>query len=206
MSNSVRHVLGLVAGVLLPPLAALALMYGVGELTTSYQRTLQLSAPGVAGLVVAAVLLAFLLGSRLSPIAALLGGLLYTVVGFVPMVELSGVRVMPDEVFTGVLGLGFRTLLYTWMVLVLGVALLVASAFPSRWRSAARPPVVTPGHGYGAPHGPAPGYPGGPQGMPPGGPSGGHSGGHSGGPGTAPPPPYSPSQGSEDVTRPMHRE
>lgn len=198
MSNSVRHVLGLVAGVLLPPLAVLALMYGVGEVTLSYQRSLQLSAPGFAGLVVAAVLLAFLLGSRLSPVASLLGGLACTVVGFVPLLELSGVRVMPDEVFTGVLGLGFRTLLYTWMMLVLGVALLVASAFPSRWR-AARPPVVTPGHGYGAPHGPAPGYRSGPQSMmPPGGPTGG--------PGSAPPPPYPSSPGSEDVTRPMHRE
>ncbi|MFG3436798.1 hypothetical protein ACGF0J_06090 [Nonomuraea sp. NPDC047897] len=206
MSNSVRHVLGLAAGVLLPPLAALALMYGIGELTLSYQRFLHVSVPGLAGLVIAAVLLAFLLGSRLSPVASLLGGLVCTVVGFVPVVELSGVRVLPDEVFTGVLGLGFRTLLYTWMLLVLGVALLVASAFPSRWRSV-RPPVVTPGHGYGgAPYGPAPGHPSGPQGGALGGPAGGPLGGPVSGPGGTPPGPYPSSPGSEDATRPMHRE
>ncbi|MDF2711469.1 MAG: hypothetical protein K0R62_7121 [Nonomuraea muscovyensis] len=205
MSNTVRHLLGLVAGLLLPPPAALALAYGVGEVTVGFQRYLQASVPGLGALVVAGVLLAFLLGSRLSPVASLLGGLLYTAVGLVPVVELSGVRVLPDGLLDGVLGLGFRTMLYTWMLLVLGVAMLVASAFPSRWRAARPPAVVTPGHGYGAPYPPMPGPGPSPHGGYVSGPPGGHQGDRPGGPEAAPPPRY-PSPGSEDVTRPMHRE
>ncbi|MFI6789082.1 hypothetical protein ACIBG4_17330 [Nonomuraea sp. NPDC050383] len=194
-----RHVLGVVAGVLLPPLVAVALVYGVGEVSLSIQNFL-VSWTGLAAIVVAGVLLALLASSRLSPVASLLGGIGFTLLGLLPFAEiLSGSSVIGRFV-PGWMRSGYLTLGYTGVFLVLGVLLLVASAFPSRWRSR-RPPVVTPGHGtsayemsgheaYGAPsHG---AY----------GPS--SYGPPSQGPSSQGPSSYG--QVSDDATRPMHRE
>ncbi|MER6580452.1 hypothetical protein [Nonomuraea sp. NPDC001023] len=144
MSNGARHGLGVVAGLLLPPLIAACLMYGIGELGLTMATRYTVSWLGLAVIAVAGAGLAVLAGSRLSPIASLLGGLAYTALGLVPAVELgAGIRVIPGGLVTGSLGAGLQTTIYTGVMLFLGVALLVVSAFPSRWRSPARPSAYT---------------------------------------------------------------
>jgi hypothetical protein len=147
MSNGARHALGVVAGLLLPPLVAAGLCYGVAEISATSSSAFQVSWFGLAVVAASAIVLAFLVGSRLSPVASLLGGLAFTALGLVPAMELSGLRILPDKWLPAVLQLGFQTVAYSGMLLFLGVALLVVSAFPSRWRSSGEPPVYSPVYG-----------------------------------------------------------
>lgn len=232
MTNGVRHALGFVAGLLLPPLIAVGLMYGVAELTFTMQRMIGLSWLGLGLLALSGVMLAFLAGSRLSPVASLLGGLMFVLVGSLPLLELmSRVRILPRGFLPRMLDNGYLTLSYQGILLVIGVLLLVVSAFPSRWRGARPAPDTGP---YGPAYPPAqhtPSYPPGPQDQhgpsyasgphpsgPPDryGPSGSpdqygssHPSGSPDRPGGADPyarDPYSPDVPRQDTTRPMHRE
>ncbi|MEW1841070.1 hypothetical protein AB0392_24250 [Nonomuraea angiospora] len=169
MSNGARHVLGVVAGLLLPPIIAASLCYGIGDHLLRFQSAFELSWLGLSVIVASGIAFAFLAGSRLSPIASLLGGLMFTALGVLPIVELRGVRVLPDHWLPNVMEQGFRTVADSGVLLFLGVALVVVSLFPSRWRSSGKQVV------YPSAYDPAPSYL----------------------------PPYS---GSEDATRPMHRE
>lgn len=222
MTNGVRHALGLVAGLLLPPLIAVGLMYGVAELTMTMQRMFGLSWLGLGLLVLSGIALAFLAGSRLSPVASLLGGLMFLLVGSLPLLELmSRMRILPRGFLPIMLDNGYRNLSYQGILLVIGVMLLVVSAFPSRWR-AARPafdPSIGP---YGSSYPPAPYAPSGSSGPP--GPSrssgpqglfgspdqyGSRPSGSPDRPGGADPyarDPYSSDVPRPDATRPMHRE
>ncbi|MEV0316582.1 hypothetical protein [Nonomuraea fuscirosea] len=183
MSNGTRHALGVVAGLLLPPLAAAGLWYGIGELSLQLAQTLRLSWIALGVLVATGILLALLIGSRLSPVASLLGGLAFLAVGALPFVELTtGARLLPSDLLPNPMRSGFQTLSYSGLHLVLGVALLVASVFPSRWRGRHRPeyPAQV---GYEGAWEPAQS------------------------PAQSPYlPPQPPHQGPEDATRPMYRE
>lgn len=209
MTNGVRHALGLVAGLLLPPLIAVGLMYGVAELTMTMQRMFGLSWLGLGLLVLSGIALAFLAGSRLSPVASLLGGLMFLLVGSLPLLELmSRMRILPRGFLPIMLDNGYRNLSYQGILLVIGVMLLVVSAFPSRWR-AARPafdpsigpygPSYPPAQHGSSPAQHAPSHPPGPYG----------SSGSPDRPGGADPyarDPYSSDVPRPDATRPMHRE
>ncbi|MFC7099331.1 hypothetical protein ACFQQB_01835 [Nonomuraea rubra] len=139
MSNGARHALGVVAGLLLPPLVAAGLWYGVGDLTLQAQQSFRISWIAVGVLAATAIVLAFLAGSRLSPVASLLGGLAFTAIGVMPFVEMvSGVRLLPTDLLPAVFRNGFTTSAYSGLLIVVGVTLLVASLFPSRWRGPAR--------------------------------------------------------------------
>ncbi|MGI5289213.1 hypothetical protein ACQEVF_38550 [Nonomuraea polychroma] len=147
MSNGARHVLGVVAGLLLTPLIAAGLWYGVGELSRTAAQAAQISWPGVGVLVAAGIVLAFVAGSRLSPVASLLGGLSFTAVGLLPLLATMGVPlVLPENLLPDLLETGYNTIAYTGLQLVLGVVLLMVSFFPSRWRSIAEPPVYSPAY------------------------------------------------------------
>jgi hypothetical protein len=193
MTNGARHALGVVAGLLLSPLIAAGLSYGVYQVSY-YRQNFSVSWVGLGILVVTGVLLALLVSSRLSPLASLIGGLLFTASGLIPTVETWGIRALPDNLYSGELGGGFLTVAASGMLLVLGVLMLVASAFPSRWRGPASRSVAPPSYSpYGADLGVNPQYPG---------PEIRGSG------------PQYPNQGNQqdapqrpgDVTRPMHRE
>lgn len=151
MPNGARHALGLVAGLLLPPLIAIGLFYGVGEVSLSYQQFI-ISWAGVGALVVSGILLAPLLSSRLSPVASLVAGLEFTVIGLLPILDVSGIHLMPERIFSGALWSGFMTLAYTGLLLMFGVLLLVGSAFPSRWRPTPRPLPAGPTYGVIPPY------------------------------------------------------
>jgi hypothetical protein len=177
MSTGARHAFGLVAGLLLPPLIGAGLMYATGAVTTS-MRNLTISWAGLGVFVLCGIATAFLVGSRLSPIASLLGGLEFTVAGLLPTADtLARLSLMPPPDRLGVLSAGYATLAYSGLMLFLGVMMLAASALPSRWR-ANRPVSFDPGQEPALPYAPGP----------------------------EPYRPSYPRQGPEDATRPMHRE
>ncbi|TYB63828.1 hypothetical protein FXF51_22425 [Nonomuraea sp. PA05] len=131
----------MVAGLLLPPLVAAGLWYGVGQLTLEAQQAFQISWVAVGVLAATGVVLAFLAASRLSPIASLVGGLAFTSVGVLPFVEMyTRIRLLPVDLLPAEFRNGFTTLTYTGLQVMIGLMLLVASFFPSRWRSSAREP------------------------------------------------------------------
>ncbi|MFI6599614.1 hypothetical protein ACIBHX_25460 [Nonomuraea sp. NPDC050536] len=194
MSNGVRHALGVVAGLLLTPLIVAGLTYGVGSASTEMARTLRPPWLGFGLLALTAIALAFLLGSRISPIASLISGLVFSALGITPLIEMTGVRILPDDLLSSMVGIGLQTLDYSGLMLVLGVTMLTVSAFPSRWRSsrpAVQPPVP---YGGQSPYGGPPPYPPGPPHQP-------HNQPHHQ-PQNQPRNPLAP----EDATRPMQRE
>ncbi|WP_441124369.1 hypothetical protein [Nonomuraea sp. H19] len=128
---------------------AAALWFGVGELSLEAVAAFRISWLAVGALAVAGILLGFLAGSRLSPVASLLGGLAFTGLGVVPVVEIMGLWVAPDDLLPRALQTGYLTVGRTGVQLFLGVALLVVSLFPSRWRSRAEPVEYSPA--YSAP-------------------------------------------------------
>ncbi|TDD17113.1 hypothetical protein [Nonomuraea diastatica] len=192
MSNGARHALGVVAGLLLPPLILAGLSFGVGEFTTRSRVAYELSWLGLAVIAVSAIALAFLVGSRLSPVASLLGGLMFTALGVLPVLEMvTQQRLLPTGWLPGVVGIGYQTLAHSCLLLFLGITVLVVSMFPSRWRATHRRPPPDHHLEYGPEHG--------------------HEHGHAYGPAQAPYPPqggpaYPSQSGPEDATRPMFRE
>ncbi|WP_219462306.1 TMEM165/GDT1 family protein [Nonomuraea rhizosphaerae] len=192
MSNGARHALGVVAGLLLSPLIAVTLAYGVWLVSVSI-RQFQVSWLGLLICVAAGVLLALLVSSRLSPLASLIGGLLFTAFGLLPILETTGFRVLPESAYRGEIGNGFLTLTYSGFLLVLGVLMLGASAFPSRWRGpAGRAVAAQPAYGVVPPYGGA-----GDQGI---------SSHYQQDRQERRVSPQYPPQGPGDATRPMHRE
>ncbi|MEU7894896.1 hypothetical protein AB0B45_18805 [Nonomuraea sp. NPDC049152] len=190
MSNAVRHVLGVVAGLLLTPLLAVALTYGVGETSFAF-RMYVTPWPGALALAACAIVLGFVAGSRLSPIASLLAGLTYTLAGLgMLVIELYPAKLL--DLLPSTLRVGFDTIGPSGLLFMLGVLLLTASAFPSRWR-AARPRNPSPSSPYGSPQHPSPSSPyGPPPQQPPSYPS-------------AFTPYQPPDQGDDDQTRPLSR-
>lgn len=155
MSNGARHVLGVVAGLLLPPLIAAGLVYGVGEIIRTQAVAFSVSWPGLGAVAAAGVGLAFLTGSRLSPVASLIGGLAFTALGAVPTLEARGITIdwLPNRLLNGTEATAYQTVTYTGVMLFLGVTLLAVSAFPSRWRSLEIPSAYTSDYGVvGSPY------------------------------------------------------
>lgn len=136
MSNGSRHALGFVAGLLLPPLVLAALWYGAGTFGPALSRSFVIDLPGAAALAGAAIGLAFLAGSRLSPVASLLGGLVLTALGLTPVAAATGAAIaLPTDLLPDVMQQGYTTLTSSGLQALLGVLLLAVSTFPSRWRS-----------------------------------------------------------------------
>jgi hypothetical protein len=151
MSNGARHALGALWGILLPTLVTVGLMFGAGGFADSYR---QYTPPLLSALLIilTAVPLAFLFSPRISPVASLIAGLGYTLLGLIPVLELTfQTALMPLNILPVGIAKGYSMVAYSGMLLLMGATLLVASAFPSRWRSphAAR---------HAAPYPPAPGY------------------------------------------------
>ncbi|MFE3450999.1 hypothetical protein ACFXJ8_18940 [Nonomuraea sp. NPDC059194] len=142
MPNAVRHVLGVVAGLLLTPLLAVGLAYGVGQIVFVFKVTFIMPWQGPVALAACAVVLGVMAGSRLSPVASLLPGLTFTLAGGTMLIpEWYPARLL--ELLPGTLRFGIDGLGTTGLLFVLGVLLLTASAFPSRWR-ATRPKLPSP--------------------------------------------------------------
>jgi hypothetical protein len=137
MSNGARHTWGILVGVVLTAALAALLVYGTNRLQHGYLIQLHKNDKWIGGGLLAggAVVFALMTASRLSPVGSLIGGLLLTAAGVLFFVSqkttadlinrfpLKGQRVTLAGLEDG----GF--------ILVVGVGLLVASLFPSRWRS-----------------------------------------------------------------------
>ncbi|MGI5165053.1 hypothetical protein ACQEU3_11920 [Spirillospora sp. CA-253888] len=164
MSNGARHGLGVLLGLIAAPLLALGLAVGMDRLF----QAMRYSASTADRYSWAAVLLALglaaglLAGSRLSPLASLLPGLLLSGLGllwllaFRRMAELS--EPLPDEVSRAFLNIGGMG-----AMMVVGALLVAASLSPSRWKgrrpAAAQPRHAAPSAQAPEPMGPPPGPP-----------------------------------------------
>jgi hypothetical protein len=140
MSNGARHVLGLVVGVVITPLTAVALMFGTGQSSKflaylAYDRVEQI--PACTALVVSAVLLGLASGSRISPLASLVPGAAYALTGLAWVVSPESRVAAEADLLPGTLGRGYLALGGYGIFLMLGFLLLAASLPPSRWRAAA---------------------------------------------------------------------
>ncbi|MEW9555899.1 hypothetical protein [Nonomuraea sp. NPDC050783] len=140
----------MVAGLLLPPLTLAGLCYGTDQVADQTRGVFQVPWPAIGVLAATGIVLAFLAGSRISPVASLLGGLAFTALGLLPLVRtVSGLTFEPQELLPAQLRDGYLALASLGLLLVLGVALLAVSAFPSRWRAAAEPPLTSSAYGQG---------------------------------------------------------
>ncbi|MEU5995274.1 hypothetical protein ABZ806_40385 [Spirillospora sp. NPDC047418] len=165
MSNGARHGLGVVAGLVLTPIIAACLFYGTNRLRMvmafGYSRFRNYHGEELwigAGLVLlAAILLGLLVGSRLSPVASLIPGAAFTLVGVVWFVSPTwAIRHPGRDVLPRDMSLGYTTLASIGVFFMLGVMLLVASLPPSRWKARARTDVAPRFGPPPAPMGPPP--------------------------------------------------
>jgi hypothetical protein len=166
MSNGARHGLGVLLGLVVTPVIALCLMYGTTKFTEFFRYFITRGGEerwvGAAVVLVAAVLIGLVAGSRVSPLASLIPGAVYTAVG---LLWIASPRFAFEHAGRDLLGrklyFGYTTLAAYGIFLLLGVALLAASLSPSRWKSrqatAGAPPFGGPPP---APMGPPPMHPG----------------------------------------------
>ncbi|RVX46311.1 hypothetical protein EDD27_9187 [Nonomuraea polychroma] len=158
MRNGVRHLIGAGAGLLATPLIAAGLSYGAVE---RYVRMPKITVDWIAMpvFVGAFVVIGVLVGSRLSPLASLLPGLVFGGLGGASLarIGLGGDHTLWFDLVPREYHLLYAALLNNWSLPV-GCVLLVASAFPSRWRgkAAARhePPAAPPEEEAAAPEPP----------------------------------------------------
>ncbi|MCW2938356.1 MAG: hypothetical protein JWN00_1341 [Actinomycetia bacterium] len=158
---SARHVVGVVVGLAAPFAIAAPAMYGVG---TSYERLVRYVQTGTASygslalIGVAGVLIGLLTGSRISPLAALIPGAVFTGYGAIWIVRpASAVNLIPHLPST--FDRGYQTLGGSGALLLAGIALLASALFPSRWRSTTTGPVGRHSYEYGVPETTPPAFP-----------------------------------------------
>lgn len=147
MSNGARHGLGAVAGLALTPVIAGLLMFGIDRLYRSLQ-VFRADAPGrwigVAAIVFAAVLLGLLMGSRLSPVASLIPGVIFIAAGLPWLLAAEWTYRTLRDLVPGRHYIMYANLGSLGLWVLLGCALLAASAPASRWRGAAAGPPPQP--------------------------------------------------------------
>ncbi|MGH3240811.1 MAG: hypothetical protein ACRDNL_10540, partial [Spirillospora sp.] len=139
MSNGARHGLGVVIGLVVTPIIAACLSYGAMKFGT-FMRTLATEGSdrwvGAGVMLIAAVLIGLVAGSRVSPLASLIPGAAFGIIGVLWVAaprwsfEHAGRDVLPKD-----LQYGYLTLGPFGLFLALGGALVVASLAPSRWQA-----------------------------------------------------------------------
>ncbi|GAA2451818.1 hypothetical protein GCM10010191_82600 [Actinomadura vinacea] len=163
MSSGARHGLGVVIGLIVTPLIAVSIGYGMDRSADSARNFLQ--PPWSERLIpivlflFAGLLLGLVMGSRLSPLAALIPGAVYTGAGLLWLVAPRFSLRHTSDLLPNELSRGYVTLGAYGVLALLGVALLVSGLPLSRWRAAQGS--IGPSR-YAAPMGPAPMGPAGP--------------------------------------------
>jgi hypothetical protein len=122
--NGVRHWLGAGTGVLV------TLLFATGAIVLSRSGGGYVATGVGVGLL---ILIGVLLGSRISPVASLLCGLILLAAGALSFTPWLWRDLVPEHYYEA-----FRALfeVYSWPV---GIVLVTASIFPGRWRAATRP-------------------------------------------------------------------
>jgi len=135
MSNGIRHVLGLVLGLIAVP-SILMLLYESNERQKVVLQTFQATGTAhwveMACFAGVAVLIGLVSGSRISPLASLVPGLVFGAIGvlFAVQPNNNSGSALPSAFRQSYLNFGASGL-----ALILGGGLLIASLFPARWRS-----------------------------------------------------------------------
>ncbi|MBT2210647.1 hypothetical protein [Actinomadura sp. NEAU-AAG7] len=167
MSNSARHVIGALIGLIITPLVAGALLYGAQKLGFGIRLSAYTGRAGgsdkwvgAALLILVAAVLGVSAGSRLSPLASLVPGVAFASVGVLWVLAPNWaaentVRDFAPDRFT----VGYMTLASYGGFLVIGVLLIVASLAPSRWTASTAGAAPRFGGPPPAPLGPPPGRP-----------------------------------------------
>lgn len=137
MSNGARHAWGILVGIVLTAALGALLIYGTNRLQHGYLVQLHKNDKWIGGglLAGAAIVFALMTASRLSPVGSLIGGLLLSAAGVLFFVSQKTTTDLINRfpikgqraTLSGLENQGF--------VLLVGVGLLFASVFPSRWRS-----------------------------------------------------------------------
>ncbi|POM26927.1 hypothetical protein BTM25_13350 [Actinomadura rubteroloni] len=142
MSNGARHALGVVAGVLVTVVSLGCMLFALDRAQRMYVY-FRLGAGDKAlvtlAIVVAGLLLGLAAGSRLSPFASLVPGVVYGTVGLVYVLAPTQALHWFMHVKPARYARGFTTLGTLGVFLLLGTALFVASLPPSRWQGRRRP-------------------------------------------------------------------
>jgi hypothetical protein len=151
MSNGARHTWGFFAGVVLSAALGALLIFGSYRLQHGYLTQFHKDDKWIGGgmLLGAAVVFGILAASRLSPVGALVGGLVFTAAGVLFFVSqkttadlINRFPFKPQRVtLAGLEEEGF--------ILFAGVGLLFSTFFPSRWRG--REDDDSSGYEYGLP-------------------------------------------------------
>jgi hypothetical protein len=140
MSNRARHWWGVLAGLVLAPAIAAGLAYGTWRTLSGAQQFGTSSAEyriGLASFAVVALLVGIAIGSRLSPVASLLPGLVLTAIGAYWAGAPNQARDNTGDLLPNSLdkvNAGYLSAAGMGLFLLVGVALLMASLFPARWR------------------------------------------------------------------------
>jgi len=161
MGNGTRHLLGAIAGIVAIPVVV-ALVFGGFSLTMrAYAQFLTRGGElyvAVAVLVVGAIVLALLVGTRISPLASLIPGLVVTGIGALAVAAPGTINAFAHDLGSVRLSFGGLRLtvgqmvtdpVFTGAYALVGVLLIVASLAPSRWR--AKAPAAAPGAHRAAP-------------------------------------------------------
>lgn len=151
MPNGARHILGAAIGLILTPVIAAGLMFGSERLLRGFQTFRFAESDYRIGALVlggTAVLLGLLVGSRISPLASLIPGLTFSTIGVLWALTPQWIVERGNDLLPRTLERGYMVIAPYGVLLVLGVLLLVASLFPTRW--APRQPAGSGGSSYEA--------------------------------------------------------
>ncbi|ROO82883.1 hypothetical protein EDD29_0368 [Actinocorallia herbida] len=171
MNNSARHVLGGIIGLMVWLPLVVAGGWASRKVTTT-ARYFEVQAgevvPGILVLLLCALVVGLLCGSRISPLASLVAGGLMSVLSLLWLLSPAQGSELLDAVLPDSFMIPVLDFIGVGMGLLLGLSMVVASLPPSRW--AARSPRVLPSGGpsplpFGGAPVPAPGQP--PFGQPP---------------------------------------
>ncbi|GAB3485912.1 hypothetical protein [Nocardiopsis coralliicola] len=138
MSTTARHVAGFVTGLAAVPAVTLGIAWAPGWVEAAGADRLLAGAPGWTGPLAAAalvgILLGILMGSRISPLAALVPGLAVGAVGVLDMIGAHGAVPAAAALAEPP---GGAAPWFAWgpALTAVGAALTMSALFPSRWRS-----------------------------------------------------------------------
>jgi hypothetical protein len=154
MQNGARHAIGVLTGLVTTPVLAAGLLFGASRLTRVFTG-LRLDGPdrwvGTGAILAVAVLLGVLAGSRMSPLASLIPGLVFGTAGALWVIDPRlAMRTMGEKLPAG-LDRGHLIAGPSGVLLLVGVFLLVASLSPSRWAARRPHPAGEPPSGRGGP-------------------------------------------------------
>jgi hypothetical protein len=145
MSNGARHALGAVVGLVATAIVSVCLMIGTDRLRLVESYSVATFArrsyhghelwEGLGLVLVAAVLLGLVAGSRLSPIASLVPGAAFTAAGLLWALDPGWAMQHTVDQLPKKLSVGYLNLAGLGVYLLIGLALVAASVPPSRWRA-----------------------------------------------------------------------